>query len=596
MSYTVDAAACGLYFDSMPVAFTIIEIVVDEKQQPIDFIFRYANAALARLEGKMLHELIDKRFYRDVFPQDNDKKCLPHYFRSAFHGQVCQLNEYSREASKHLRIISYPWRQPGFCACILTDETEQKRRWDELGHRAAFDSLTRTLNQSSYHEYCEDYRPGASAGVIFIDVNGLKEYNDSFGHPAGDRLIQTVTGRMGAVLMNRPHLVFRVGGDEFAIIMEGCTEEQTCMTALELRRAFVNDGNPDLPPTLAAVGYSWGENVQNIDELLKRADAAMYANKQDHYKRKNEVQASDWQRALPRIRNMIDHKMIENENHSAHQMWKESYRIGVDRIDAQHMELFRMTDELLMAVTVNAGAEVYRKILGFLKEYVVYHFRDEEAYQQSIGYAGFEAHQREHQQFTQTVLAYEKKLIASHFALSDVKDLAGTVVAWLVYHVTDADQRIVSGQTELRPQQKNWQDIFVESAAAVVKKVSGLDNGRMCIHEVSGRPVQGDVLLKVSISGDVIGTVYFGVSKALALNVLSQLTMRRLNDVEEMVCSAICEFTEIACSRAIRLLEMQGVHCRTGTPVRLTSPAPEGLHVMVVEIEAGTLDVAAEEA
>ena len=293
---------------------------------------------------------------------------------------------------------------------------------------------------------------------------------------------------------------------------------------------------------------------------------------------------------------MIDHKMIENENHSAHQMWKESYRIGVDRIDAQHMELFRMTDELLMAVTVNAGAEVYRKILGFLKEYVVYHFRDEEAYQQSIGYAGFEAHQREHQQFTQTVLAYEKKLIASHFALSDVKDLAGTVVAWLVYHVTDADQRIVSGQTELRPQQKNWQDIFVESAAAVVKKVSGLDNGRMCIHEVSGRPVQGDVLLKVSISGDVSGMVYFGVSKALALNVLSQLTMRRLNDVEEMVCSAICEFTEIACSRAIRLLEMQGVHCRTGTPVRLTSPAPEGLHVMVVEIEAGTLDVAAEEA
>ena len=75
----------------------------------------------------MLHELIDKRFYRDVFPQDNDKKCLPHYFRSAFHGQVCQLNEYSREASKHLRIISYPWRQPGFCACILIDETEQKR-------------------------------------------------------------------------------------------------------------------------------------------------------------------------------------------------------------------------------------------------------------------------------------------------------------------------------------------------------------------------------------------------------------------------------------------------------------------------------------
>ena len=198
-------------------------------------------------------------------------------------------------------------------------------------------------------------------------------------------------------------------------------------------------------------------------------------------------------------------------------MWKDSYRLGVERIDEQHMELFRMTEDLVNAVKDGASVQDYQKALGFLKDYVIYHFRDEEAYQQSIGYAGFEAHQREHQQFTQTVLAYEKKLIASHFALSDVKDLAGTVVAWLVYHVTDADQRIVSGQTELRPQQKNWRDIFVESAAAVVKKVSGLDNGRVCIHEVSGRPVQGDVLLKVSISGDVSGMVYFGVSKALAL-------------------------------------------------------------------------------
>ncbi len=154
----------------------------------------------------------------------------------------------------------------------------------------------------------------------------------------------------------------------------------------------------------------------------------------------------------------------------------------------------------------------------------------------------------------------------------------------------------MSGQTELRPQQKNWRDIFVESAAAVVKKVSGLDNGRMCIHEVSGRPVQGDVLLKVSISGDVIGTVYFGVSKALALNVLSQLTMRRLNDVEEMVCSAICEFTEIACSRAAKLLEMQGVYCRIGVPERLAAPAPECPCVTVVELDVGTLDIAIIEA
>ena len=62
-------------------------------------------------------------------------------------------------------------------------------------------------------------------------------------------------------------------------------------------------------------------------------------------------------------------------------MWKDSYRLGVERIDQQHMELFRMTEDLVNAVKAGAGVEEYQKALGFLKDYVVYHFRDEEAYQ-----------------------------------------------------------------------------------------------------------------------------------------------------------------------------------------------------------------------
>ncbi len=75
-------------------------------------------------------------------------------------------------------------------------------------------------------------------------------------------------------------------------------------------------------------------------------------------------------------------------------MWKDSYRLGVERIDHQHIELFRMTEELVNAGKNGAEVETYQKILAFLKDYVIYHFRDEEAYQESVHYNGLAAHKR----------------------------------------------------------------------------------------------------------------------------------------------------------------------------------------------------------
>ena len=110
-------------------------------------------------------------------------------------------------------------------------------------------------------------------------------------------------------------------------------------------------------------------------------------------------------------------------------MWKDSYRLGVERIDEQHIELFRMTEDLVNAVKNRATAEVYQKALGFLKDYVIYHFRDEEAYQESIHYCDSEAHKQEHRQFTQTVLDYERRLTEHGFESFDASafDLKGQV-------------------------------------------------------------------------------------------------------------------------------------------------------------------------
>lgn len=222
-------------------------------------------------------------------------------------------------------------------------------------------------------------------------------------------------------------------------------------------------------------------------------------------------------------------------------MWKDSYRLGVERIDQQHMELFRMTEDLVNAVKAGAGVEEYQKALGFLKDYVVYHFRDEEAYQASIHYDGMAAHKEEHRQFTQTVLDYEKRLTENGFDEKTMKDLAGTVTTWLIYHVVDTDQKIISGEKATGEEKRfdQYADLFAHSALEVMETMAGLDQGSAQLQAESPYAPQEDVFVKIQLVGDVKGEAVFGFSKKLALHLLETMTGMELTEVDELVQSAL---------------------------------------------------------
>lgn len=250
-------------------------------------------------------------------------------------------------------------------------------------------------------------------------------------------------------------------------------------------------------------------------------------------------------------------------------MWKDSYRLGVDRIDNQHMELFRMTDDLVNAVKNGANVEVYQKILAFLKDYVIYHFRDEEAYQASINYSGMTAHKEEHRQFTQTVLNYEKRLTENGFDKKTMKDLAGTVTAWLIYHVVDTDSKIVSGEKTVGEEKgfDQYVDLFSHSALDIMETMAGLDRKSAQMHAVSPYQLQGDIFVKIELIGDWKGNVVFGFSKELALNLLQTMTGMELTELDELVQSALCELTNISCGNAATAFVKRGMQCDIKTPV-----------------------------
>lgn len=103
--------------DHMPAGFCVIELVFDKQGNGIDFIFRYCNKEMERVEGKDLQEMLNHSFYK-VFP-NADKKWLAVYSKVAITGESDSFVDYSPEIKKDLLFKCFQPMQ-GFCACLIT--------------------------------------------------------------------------------------------------------------------------------------------------------------------------------------------------------------------------------------------------------------------------------------------------------------------------------------------------------------------------------------------------------------------------------------------------------------------------------------------
>ena len=108
----------------MPIAFCIIELRFDQQGKGIDFIFRYCNRAMERLEGKTLEQMLNHSFY-DIFA-NADKKWLVAYADVALNGGKRTIYDYSSEVNKDLEIYCFQ-PQEGYCACLLLERQKDHR-------------------------------------------------------------------------------------------------------------------------------------------------------------------------------------------------------------------------------------------------------------------------------------------------------------------------------------------------------------------------------------------------------------------------------------------------------------------------------------
>jgi diguanylate cyclase len=156
-------------------------------------------------------------------------------------------------------------------------KAEQSRRLEQAEARAETDQLTGVVNRHGWQRFMvleeERYRRfGDPGAVVVVDLDGLKHVNDTMGHAAGDRLIQTAATALKRAV-REGDLVARLGGDEFGVLFSRSTLEQTEALVARARLALEEAG---VDSSIGYAPYSFSGGFQAAWEA---ADAAMYEDK-----------------------------------------------------------------------------------------------------------------------------------------------------------------------------------------------------------------------------------------------------------------------------------------------------------------------------
>lgn len=161
---------------------------------------------------------------------------------------------------------------------FVTADLEKRRLIEELSRACSIDMLTGLKNRNEYmrkYRELKENRPD-TLGVIFIDINGLKQLNDTYGHERGDVMIRRTAKY---IRKHAEGYAYRIGGDEFLVLWDNIDEGSFQRKVEELRAEFKDDSEYSV-----SIGEVWQKENVDIEKQVKKADFYMYEAKKVHYK------------------------------------------------------------------------------------------------------------------------------------------------------------------------------------------------------------------------------------------------------------------------------------------------------------------------
>ncbi len=178
----------------------------------------------------------------------------------------------------YLYTITKDFSIPGFKESgklvLMYDETRLMKLVDQLNYYIKYDAMTNCFHRNHFEKNREVYESEyPNSGVIISDINGLKLFNDNFGHGAGDELIKRYVDIL-KTFESDEQMIFRMGGDEFLILITDTNEKQ-----LKTLKKAVLDAtyNTNFEEHISiALGSALRQKNESLEETIRRADTEMY--------------------------------------------------------------------------------------------------------------------------------------------------------------------------------------------------------------------------------------------------------------------------------------------------------------------------------
>lgn len=308
------------------------------------------------------------------------------------------------------------------------DISVRKATETRVSFLANYDRLTELPNRELYYDRLSQSismarRKNEIIAVLFLDLDGFKPINDTYGHEAGDVVLKVVAKRLQASVRNID-TVARMGGDEFSIILNAL---QHPIDAEFIAQKIIHNIAEVIElnaTTTCAIGISIGiaiypENGSELDVLMNAADAVMYESK---VAGKNTYTVS-------KLRN---HQLASNDP------WirpDEIPLLGVPIIDEQHVKIVSIINEINDALKHRAQMEQLIQLLEDLISFTDYHFKTEERLMDEFNYLEDIEHKNGHEH-----LLNELSYLKTRFVQGGELVLLQKIKDWFAIHINCADK------------------------------------------------------------------------------------------------------------------------------------------------------------
>ncbi len=159
-------------------------------------------------------------------------------------------------------------------AIFISEEVRNYILQSEMLYMSEHDILTDAGNRKAFNSKIGMLEGmDISVGICFVDINGLKSVNDEMGHEAGDNAIKEAAEAITSIFKKK--YCYRIGGDEFVVVMPQVSEETFAQHVERLRKKSKKIS--------MAIGSVWSEKCLDVEELVNIADKNMYADKTEFY-------------------------------------------------------------------------------------------------------------------------------------------------------------------------------------------------------------------------------------------------------------------------------------------------------------------------